>query len=78
MTQKGQAETRARRRPRVLGDRRALRHHRARPAAPALAEVALNFSSFEYFWLVLLGLTCAVFIAVGDPLKGVVSLLSAC
>jgi putative tricarboxylic transport membrane protein len=44
-------------------------------AAPALAEVALKFSSFEYFWLVLLGLSCAVFIAVGDALKGVVSLL---
>jgi len=43
--------------------------------APALAEVALRFSSFEYFWLVLLGLTCAVFIAPGRPLKGVVSLL---
>ena len=44
-------------------------------SAPALAEVALKFSSFEYFWLVLLGLTCAVFISVGDPLKGIVSLL---
>src|SRR5256885_10451225 len=44
-------------------------------AAPALAEIALKFSSFEYFWLVLLGLGCAVFIAQGDPLKGVVSLL---
>ena len=44
-------------------------------AAPALAEFALKFSSFEYFWLVLLGLTCAVFIAIGNPLKGVVSLL---
>jgi TctA family transporter len=43
-------------------------------SAPALAEVAVRFSSFEYFWLVLLGLTCAVFISVGDPLKGVVSL----
>jgi TctA family transporter len=43
--------------------------------APALAEVALRFSSFEYFWLVLLGLTCAVFIAPGRPLKGMVSLL---
>ena len=32
-------------------------------AAPALAEVALKFSSFEYFWLVMLGFTCAVFIA---------------
>jgi TctA family transporter len=44
-------------------------------AAPSLAEVALNFSSFEYFWLVLLGLTCAIFIASERPLKAVVSLL---
>jgi putative tricarboxylic transport membrane protein len=44
-------------------------------AAPALAEVALRFSSFEYFWLVLLGLTCAVVITSDRPLKGVVSLL---
>ncbi|HEY5632792.1 MAG TPA: tripartite tricarboxylate transporter permease [Burkholderiaceae bacterium] len=44
-------------------------------AAPALAEVALNFSSFEYFWLVLLGLTCAVFITSDRPLKGLVTLL---
>jgi TctA family transporter len=44
-------------------------------AAPSLAEVALKFGTFEYFWLVLLGLTCAVFIAIGDPLKGFVSLL---
>ena len=43
-------------------------------AAPALAEVALKFSSFEYFWLVLLGLTCAVFITSDRPLKGVVTL----
>ena len=43
--------------------------------APALAEVALQFSSFEYFWLVLLGLTCAVFIAPGRPLKAIVALL---
>jgi putative tricarboxylic transport membrane protein len=42
--------------------------------APMLAEVALKFSSFEYFWLVLLGLTCAVFISPGRPLKGIVSL----
>src|SRR5215510_9017452 len=35
-------------------------------AAPSLAEVALRFGTFEYFWLVLLGLTCAVFIAVGN------------
>jgi TctA family transporter len=44
-------------------------------AAPALADFALNFSSFEYFWLVLLGLTCAVFITTDQPLKGVVTLL---
>jgi len=44
-------------------------------AAPALAEVALKFSSFEYFWLVVLGLLCAVFIALANPLKGAVSLL---
>jgi TctA family transporter len=43
-------------------------------AAPALAEFALNFSSFEYFWLVLLGLTCAVFITSDQPLKGIVTL----
>ena len=44
-------------------------------AAPALAEAALQFSSFEDFWLVLLGLTCAVFISPGRPLKGLVSLM---
>ncbi|MCA3180302.1 MAG: tripartite tricarboxylate transporter permease [Burkholderiaceae bacterium] len=44
-------------------------------AAPALAEIALKFSSFEYFWLVMLGFTCAIFIAGTDPLKGCMSLL---
>jgi putative tricarboxylic transport membrane protein len=44
-------------------------------AAPALAEFALKFSSFEYFWLVLLGLTCAIVITAQRPLKGIVSLL---
>ena len=44
-------------------------------AAPALAEVALNFSSFEYFWLVMLGFSCAIFIAGRDVVKGIVSLL---
>lgn len=43
--------------------------------APVLAEIALNFSSFEYFWLACLGLTCAAFIASNQPLKGLVSLL---
>ena len=44
-------------------------------AAPTLADFALKFSSFEYFWLVLLGLTCAVFMTSDRPLKGFVSLL---
>jgi putative tricarboxylic transport membrane protein len=43
-------------------------------AAPLLAEVAIKFSSFEYFWLVCLGLTCAVFIALDDPVKGMIAL----
>ena len=43
-------------------------------SAPALAEFALKFSSFEYFWLVLLGLSCAIVITAEQPLKGVVSL----
>ena len=44
-------------------------------SAPALAEFALGFSSFEYFWLVLLGLSCAIVITAERPLKGFVSLL---
>jgi putative tricarboxylic transport membrane protein len=44
-------------------------------SAPVLADIALRFSSFEYFWLACLGLTCAAFIASNEPLKGVVSLL---
>jgi putative tricarboxylic transport membrane protein len=43
-------------------------------SAPMLAEMALKFSSFEYFWLVLLGVTCAIFISSGNPVKGFVSL----
>lgn len=44
-------------------------------SAPALAEFALKFSSFEYFWLACLGLSCAVFISTDSPVKGLVSLL---
>ncbi|MFA6266628.1 MAG: tripartite tricarboxylate transporter permease, partial [Pseudolabrys sp.] len=43
--------------------------------APALAEVAIQFSSFEYFWLALLGLTCAVFMTSEAPIKGFSSLM---
>ena len=43
-------------------------------AAPWIAEMALKFSSFEYFWLACLGLTCAVFIGASSPIKGLISL----
>jgi len=43
-------------------------------AAPMLAEVALLFSSFEYFWLACLGLTAAIAISTGHPAKGAISL----
>jgi len=44
-------------------------------AAPSLAELAFAFSSFEYFWLACLGLTCTVLVSQGPALKGLVSLL---
>lgn len=44
-------------------------------AAPSLAEFSLNFTSFEFFWLVVLGLLCSIVIATGDKLKGFISLL---
>lgn len=43
-------------------------------ASPVLAEFALSFSSVEYFWLGLLGLTCAAFVSTGNVVKGVASL----
>ena len=43
--------------------------------APALAEIALKFSTYEYFWLACLGLTAAVVVAKGDLVKGMASLL---
>ncbi len=44
-------------------------------AAPALAEFATGFSSFEYFWMVMLGLTCATVVGGSDMTKGLISLL---
>jgi putative tricarboxylic transport membrane protein len=44
-------------------------------AAPLLAEAAINFSSFEYFWLACLGLSCATLIATGHRVKALLSLL---
>ncbi len=43
--------------------------------SPGLAEIALKFSSFEYFWLVVLGLAGAVFIGNSSILKASISLL---
>ncbi len=43
--------------------------------APALAEMALNFSTYEYFWLALLGLMCATLVARSSPVKAIASML---
>lgn len=43
--------------------------------APRIAEFALQFTSDEYFWLALLGLSCAILVSGGNPLKGAVSML---
>lgn len=43
-------------------------------AAPSLAEFAMSFSTQEYFWMALLGLTCAVFMGTSSPVKGLLSL----
>jgi TctA family transporter len=43
--------------------------------APPLAEMALNFSTFEYFWLALLGLMCATMVARSNPVKAIASML---
>ena len=43
-------------------------------AAPQLALVSLNFTSFEYFWLALLGLSAAVMLGNASLLKSLLSL----
>ncbi len=43
--------------------------------APTLAEFALNFSTFEYFWLAFLGLMCATLVARASPIKAIASVL---
>jgi TctA family transporter len=44
-------------------------------AAPLLAEIALRFTSFEYFWVAVLGLSAAVIISRGSQVKGSIALL---
>ena len=43
--------------------------------APPLADIALSFSTFEYFWLALLGLMCATLVARSSPVKAIASML---
>jgi TctA family transporter len=43
--------------------------------APALAEFALSFSTFEYFWMACLGLMCATIVARSSPVKALASML---
>ncbi|WP_233593284.1 MULTISPECIES: tripartite tricarboxylate transporter permease [Cobetia] len=44
--------------------------------APRIAEFAIQFTSDEYFWLALLGLSCAILVSGSDPLKGGISMLA--
>ncbi|MDA0589576.1 MAG: tripartite tricarboxylate transporter permease [Planctomycetota bacterium] len=43
-------------------------------AAPMLAGFASQFSTYEYFWLCVLGLSCAAVVSRGSPVKGLFSL----
>jgi putative tricarboxylic transport membrane protein len=43
--------------------------------APPLAEMALSFSTFEYFWLAFLGLMCATLVARSSPVKAIAAML---
>ncbi|GAA1483969.1 tripartite tricarboxylate transporter permease [Brachybacterium fresconis] len=43
--------------------------------SPILGEFALRFTSFEYFWVAVLGLTAAVIVSKGAQLKGAIALM---
>jgi len=43
--------------------------------ATGISTLATKFSSYEYFWVAVLGLAAGVFASGGSPLKGLVSLL---
>ena len=43
-------------------------------SAPVLARIALNFSSFEFFWLALLGLLTSALVSSNAPERGLFSL----
>lgn len=42
--------------------------------APQLARIAFEFSSYEYFWLCVLGLSCAAVVSRGSIAKGLIAL----
>jgi TctA family transporter len=42
-------------------------------SAPLLAEFALEFQYYEYFWLACMGLTTAAFVCADEPVKGLIS-----
>jgi TctA family transporter len=44
-------------------------------SAPLLAEVAMQFSSFEYFWLAALGLSATVMVSRGSQVKGALAMV---
>jgi len=44
-------------------------------SAPLLAEVALTFTSFEYFWLATMGLSATVMVSSGSQVKGALSVI---
>lgn len=43
--------------------------------APVLGEFALRFTSYEYFWVAVLGLTAAVIVSRGAQVKGAIALM---
>jgi putative tricarboxylic transport membrane protein len=43
--------------------------------AEPLAELALSFSTYEYFWLAFMGLMCATLVARSSPVKAIASML---
>lgn len=43
--------------------------------SPVLGEFALRFTSYEYFWVAVLGLTAAVIVSKGSQLKGGIALM---
>lgn len=44
-------------------------------SATGIAAIAKQFSSFEYFWIAVLGLTAGIFASGGSPVKSFISLL---